>query len=148
MSARGPWPPPSARPPPGPARPPWRRHRRRPPRTRPPGRRVAGGSGSGAPPASPPSGRFAAAQTVAVQRVRLLAVPGRGGRRGLKILITETGPLDDGLPAGIDLGTSEEMVTVRLGFFTACLPRLSLDDIAGWAAANGYDALEVAAWPA
>ena len=56
--------------------------------------------------------------------------------------------LDDGLPAGIALGTSEEMVIVRLGFFTACLPRLSLDDIAGWAAANGYDALEVAAWPA
>jgi sugar phosphate isomerase/epimerase len=37
---------------------------------------------------------------------------------------------------------------VRLGFFTACLPWLSLDDIAAWAAANGYDALEVAAWPA
>jgi sugar phosphate isomerase/epimerase len=36
---------------------------------------------------------------------------------------------------------------VRLGFFTACLPGLSLDDIAGWAAAHGYDALEVAAWP-
>jgi sugar phosphate isomerase/epimerase len=37
---------------------------------------------------------------------------------------------------------------VRLGFFTACLPWLSLDDIAAWAATNGYDALEVAAWPA
>jgi sugar phosphate isomerase/epimerase len=37
---------------------------------------------------------------------------------------------------------------VRLGFFTACLPWLSLDDIAAWAAASGYDALEVAAWPA
>jgi sugar phosphate isomerase/epimerase len=37
---------------------------------------------------------------------------------------------------------------VRLGFFTACLPWLSLDDIATWAAASGYDALEVAAWPA
>jgi sugar phosphate isomerase/epimerase len=36
---------------------------------------------------------------------------------------------------------------VRLGFFTACLPGLSLDDIAGWAAGHGYDALEVAAWP-
>jgi len=37
---------------------------------------------------------------------------------------------------------------MRLGFFTACLPGLSLDDIAPWAAAHGYDALEVAAWPA
>ena len=37
---------------------------------------------------------------------------------------------------------------MRLGFFTACLPWLSLDDIAAWAAAGGYDALEVAAWPA
>jgi sugar phosphate isomerase/epimerase len=36
---------------------------------------------------------------------------------------------------------------VQLGFFTACLPRLGLDDIAGWAASNGFDALEVAAWP-
>jgi sugar phosphate isomerase/epimerase len=36
---------------------------------------------------------------------------------------------------------------VRLGFFTACLPRLPLDDIARWAVAHGYDALEVAAWP-
>ena len=36
---------------------------------------------------------------------------------------------------------------VRLGFFTACLPRLPLDDLAGWAAAHGFDALEVAAWP-
>ena len=37
---------------------------------------------------------------------------------------------------------------MRLGFFTACLPGLSLDDIAPWAAAHGFDALEVAAWPA
>ena len=37
---------------------------------------------------------------------------------------------------------------MRLGFFTACLPGLPLEDIAGWAAAHGYDALEVAAWPA
>jgi sugar phosphate isomerase/epimerase len=37
---------------------------------------------------------------------------------------------------------------MQLGFFTACLPQLSLDEVAGWAAANGYDALEVAAWPA
>ena len=36
---------------------------------------------------------------------------------------------------------------MQLGFFTACLPGLGLDDIAGWASANGFDALEVAAWP-
>jgi sugar phosphate isomerase/epimerase len=36
---------------------------------------------------------------------------------------------------------------VRLGFLTACLPGESLEDIAGWAGAHGYAALEVAAWP-
>jgi sugar phosphate isomerase/epimerase len=36
---------------------------------------------------------------------------------------------------------------VKLGFLTACLPGLSLDDIAAWAGANGYQGLEVAAWP-
>jgi sugar phosphate isomerase/epimerase len=33
---------------------------------------------------------------------------------------------------------------VRLGFFTACLLGVPLEDIAGWAAAHGYDALEIA----
>ena len=37
---------------------------------------------------------------------------------------------------------------MKLGFLTACLPRLPLPEIAGWAAAHGYDALEVATWPA
>jgi sugar phosphate isomerase/epimerase len=37
---------------------------------------------------------------------------------------------------------------MKLGFLTACLPGRSLDRIAGWAAANGFEALEVAAWPA
>jgi sugar phosphate isomerase/epimerase len=36
---------------------------------------------------------------------------------------------------------------LKLGFLTACLPDLSLTDIAGWAAARGYEALEVAVWP-
>jgi sugar phosphate isomerase/epimerase len=36
---------------------------------------------------------------------------------------------------------------VRLGLFTACLPGLSLDNIAAWAGDNGFEALEVAAWP-
>ncbi|GIF52375.1 sugar phosphate isomerase/epimerase [Asanoa ferruginea] len=37
---------------------------------------------------------------------------------------------------------------MKLGFLTACLPGESLDAIAGWAAGQGYAALEVAAWPA
>jgi sugar phosphate isomerase/epimerase len=37
---------------------------------------------------------------------------------------------------------------VKLGFLTACLPDLTLDQIAGHAVERGYSALEVAAWPA
>jgi sugar phosphate isomerase/epimerase len=37
---------------------------------------------------------------------------------------------------------------MKLGFLTACLPGRSLEDIATWAAGNGFEALEVAAWPA
>jgi sugar phosphate isomerase/epimerase len=37
---------------------------------------------------------------------------------------------------------------MKLGFLTACLPKRSLADIAAWAAGHGYEALEVAAWPA
>ncbi|MDQ1731498.1 MAG: hypothetical protein QOK10_1657, partial [Pseudonocardiales bacterium] len=37
---------------------------------------------------------------------------------------------------------------MKLGFLTACLPGQSLDKIAEWAASNGYEALEIAAWPA
>jgi hypothetical protein len=36
---------------------------------------------------------------------------------------------------------------MNLWFLTACLPRLSLDDIAVWASKQGFEALEVAAWP-
>jgi sugar phosphate isomerase/epimerase len=36
---------------------------------------------------------------------------------------------------------------MRLGFLTACLPTTPLDEIADWAAAQGFQALEVAAWP-
>jgi sugar phosphate isomerase/epimerase len=36
---------------------------------------------------------------------------------------------------------------VKLGFLTACLPGKTLEEIAVWAAAAGYEALEVAAWP-
>ena len=37
--------------------------------------------------------------------------------------------------------------TMKLGFLTACLPKRSLEDICAWAAAEGFEALEVAAWP-
>ena len=37
---------------------------------------------------------------------------------------------------------------MKLGLLTACLPKRSLADIAGWAAGSGFEALEVAAWPA
>ncbi|MCW2610935.1 MAG: hypothetical protein QOC93_1689 [Actinomycetota bacterium] len=37
---------------------------------------------------------------------------------------------------------------MKLGFLTACLPQRSLGAIAAWASAAGYEALEVAAWPA
>ena len=37
---------------------------------------------------------------------------------------------------------------MKLGFLTACLPDLSLDTIIDWARDAGYEALEVAAWPA
>ena len=37
---------------------------------------------------------------------------------------------------------------MRLGLLTAAFPTLSLDEIADWAAANGFGALEVACWPA
>jgi sugar phosphate isomerase/epimerase len=36
---------------------------------------------------------------------------------------------------------------MRLGFLTACLPGEPLEEIAAWAGAHGYRALEVAAWP-
>jgi sugar phosphate isomerase/epimerase len=37
---------------------------------------------------------------------------------------------------------------MKLGFLTACLPRQSLADIVNYAVSAGYQALEVAAWPA
>lgn len=36
---------------------------------------------------------------------------------------------------------------MKLGMLTACLPSLSLEQIAGWASQAGYQALEIAAWP-
>ncbi|MFC1405073.1 MULTISPECIES: sugar phosphate isomerase/epimerase [Streptacidiphilus] len=36
---------------------------------------------------------------------------------------------------------------MKLGFLTACLPQLTLEQIVPWAAAHDYDALEVATWP-
>lgn len=36
---------------------------------------------------------------------------------------------------------------MKLGFLTACLPERPLADIATWAAEQGFESLEVAAWP-
>ncbi|WP_205699410.1 sugar phosphate isomerase/epimerase [Conexibacter sp. SYSU D00693] len=36
---------------------------------------------------------------------------------------------------------------MKLGFLTACMPERSLDDIAAWASMQGFEALELAAWP-
>jgi sugar phosphate isomerase/epimerase len=36
---------------------------------------------------------------------------------------------------------------MKLGFLTACLPRLPLESIAAWAEQSAFEALEVAAWP-
>ncbi len=41
----------------------------------------------------------------------------------------------------------EAVAPMKLGFLSACMPERSLEDIAAWAAANGYEALELAAWP-
>jgi sugar phosphate isomerase/epimerase len=37
---------------------------------------------------------------------------------------------------------------MKLGLLTAAFPTLTLDEIADWAAASGFEALEVACWPA
>ena len=37
---------------------------------------------------------------------------------------------------------------MKLGFFTAALPHLSLEACAEWGAANGFEAIEIACWPA
>ena len=37
---------------------------------------------------------------------------------------------------------------MKLGLLTAAFPSLSLHEVAGWAADNGFEALEVACWPA
>jgi sugar phosphate isomerase/epimerase len=36
---------------------------------------------------------------------------------------------------------------MKLGLLTSCMPERELGDIAAWAGANGYEALEIAAWP-
>lgn len=36
---------------------------------------------------------------------------------------------------------------MELGFLTDCLPGWNVERLAGWAAANGFEALELAAWP-
>ena len=36
---------------------------------------------------------------------------------------------------------------MKLGFLTAALPDLSLEQVAAWAASEGFESLEVACWP-
>src|SRR6266700_1532077 len=36
---------------------------------------------------------------------------------------------------------------VKLGFLTAAFPDLSLAEVAAWAAAEGFESLEIACWP-
>lgn len=36
---------------------------------------------------------------------------------------------------------------MKLGFLTACLPQLPLEDLVKWASAQGFQMLELAAWP-
>ena len=36
---------------------------------------------------------------------------------------------------------------MKLGLFTAAFPNLSLEEIAGWSAENGFETLEIACWP-
>ena len=36
---------------------------------------------------------------------------------------------------------------MKLGLLSACMPERSLEEVAAWAGANGYEALELAAWP-
>src|SRR2546426_4411622 len=38
-------------------------------------------------------------------------------------------------------------ITVKLGLMTAAFSRLTLDQLASWSAANGYEMLEIACWP-
>ena len=37
---------------------------------------------------------------------------------------------------------------MKLGLLTAAFPSLTLEEVAGWAADNGFEALEIACWPA
>ena len=36
---------------------------------------------------------------------------------------------------------------MKLGFLTACLPEVNLEHLVCWASENGFQALELAAWP-
>jgi sugar phosphate isomerase/epimerase len=44
-------------------------------------------------------------------------------------------------------GRRREAIAVKLGLLTAAFPSTPLAEIAGWAAANGFNCLEVACWP-
>ena len=37
---------------------------------------------------------------------------------------------------------------MKLGLLTAAFPDLSLDEVSGWASGSGFEAIEIAVWPA
>ncbi|GFP26187.1 hypothetical protein HKBW3S25_01677, partial [Candidatus Hakubella thermalkaliphila] len=36
---------------------------------------------------------------------------------------------------------------MKIGFMTACMPEIKLEELVAWASENGFDRLEVACWP-
>ncbi len=36
---------------------------------------------------------------------------------------------------------------MKIGFLSACLPQISLENLVKWAAESGFQSLELAAWP-
>ena len=42
----------------------------------------------------------------------------------------------------------ERIKKMKIGFLTACLPKLKLSDLVKWASKQGFQSLELAAWPA
>ena len=36
---------------------------------------------------------------------------------------------------------------MKLGFLTAAFPDLSIEEVAAWAASEGFESLEIACWP-
>src|SRR5882672_1658411 len=70
--------------------------------------------------------------------------PGSGGERRLCGSLSG----DTGENTGLWTVVAAMLGNVKLGLLTAAFPSLSLEEVADWAAANGFEALEIASWPA